>query len=150
MRGLAGKRPRLGCFGAVCRFWEFYSFWRDGKIHSLSPCRCGKKKALEAVGRPIGALAFVDDMGEPKLVLSRIGAECKTRKPSKSAQNSILLLAKRLLAVAEKESFVEREGMGKLEWVTPKGGDSWGNGRIVFVSGCGFFLGLVFWILCDF
>ena len=95
--------------------WAFYSFWRDGKIHSLPPCRCGKKKALEAVGHPSGNVAFVDEMGEPKLILARIGGECKTRKSSKSAQNSILLFQEAPPCHCEEKEVLrdEKNGQGR-------------------------------------
>ena len=48
---------------------------------------------------------FVHGMGELKMISERTAGAGKTRKPQKRAQNSILLLTKRLLAVAEKRKF---------------------------------------------
>ena len=90
--------------------WAFYSFWRDGKIHSLSPCRCGKRKLWRGLAVQSAAWLSLAGMGqtkagEPKLILSRIGGECKTRKSSKSAQILSCCSRKRLLAVAGKRMF---------------------------------------------
>ena len=63
-----------------------------GKSIVLPLAVAKKRKLLEAIGHPSGKGAFVDEMGKTNLVLARIGGADKTRKPSKSAQNSILLL----------------------------------------------------------